>query len=118
MASIGNDVYDAALNEIATSTVLHITSAEATSFANVAAVTLGTATPSFTGPLDGDVSGRKITCDAISNGTVTGTDTATHYALVDGSSLLVTGSLTASQSVTMGNTFTLTAFDVEFPDPA
>jgi hypothetical protein len=66
------------------------------------------------------VSGRKITVDAITDGSVSGTDTATHWALTDDSEskLLVTGALASSQAVTDGNTFTLTAIDVEFPDPA
>jgi hypothetical protein len=57
---------------------------------------------------------------AISDGSVTGTGTATHYAIVDTSNsrLLVTGSLTASQSVTSGNTFSLEALDVGIPDPS
>jgi hypothetical protein len=33
------------------------------------------------------------------------------------SRLLATGSLTASQAVTSGNTFTLTSFDIGIPDP-
>jgi hypothetical protein len=77
MALIANDVFDAALNEIATGTTIHICSAEPANFAGIAAVSLGTATPSFTGPADGDVSGRKITIDAVTNGSVTSTDTAT-----------------------------------------
>jgi hypothetical protein len=118
MALIANDVFDAALNEIATGTTIHICSAEPANFAGIAAVSLGTATPSFTGPADGDVSGRKITIDAVTNGSVTSTDTATSFAIDDGAVLLVAGDLQNPQGVTSGNTFTLTAFDVEFPDPA
>lgn len=118
MAFIGNDVFDAALDEIATATTLVICSSEPADYAAISGVTLGTATPSFTGPADGDVSGRKITVDAISNGSVSADGTATHYALHDGVVLLTAGSLSASQAVTNGNTFTLTAFDIEFPDPA
>ena len=41
-------------------------------------------------------------------------------AIVDTSNsrLLVTGSLSTSQAVTSGNTFTLAAFDIEIPDPS
>lgn len=118
MAMIGNDVFDAALDEIATGTVLHICSSEPATYAGVAGVSLGTATPSFGSPTDGDVSGRKIQINAVTNGTVTGTGTATHFALVDASALLAAGALASSQGVTSGNTWTLTAFDIEFPDPA
>ena len=57
---------------------------------------------------------------AISDGSVTGTGNATHYAIVDTSNsrLLVAGALTASQSVTTGNTFSLASLDVGIPDPS
>lgn len=63
---------------------------------------------------DGSPSGRKVTTNAITDGSVTGTGTASHWAMVysGGTSLLAASSLSASQSVTTGNTFTLTAFDV------
>jgi len=119
MAYINDNALDAALGYIDNATILHITSAEASSYANVAAVTLGNKTSiSFTGPADGDASGRKITVDEITGGTVTGTDDATHWALVDGSILYATGALSSSQAVTSGNTFTLDAFDIEIPDPS
>lgn len=62
--------------------------------------------------------GRKVTVSAITGGSVTGTGTATHWAMVDtgNSRLLATGSLDASQAVTDGNTFSLAAFDVGIPD--
>jgi hypothetical protein len=51
---------------------------------------------------------------------VTGTGTASHYAIVDtvNSRLLAAGALSAPQAVTDGNVFTLTAFDIGIPDPA
>jgi hypothetical protein len=99
-------------------TTLHITSSEASSFANVASVTLGNSAITFTGPTNGDVSGRKVVVNAITSGTVTGTGTATSWALVDGSVLYATGSLSSSQSVTSGNAFTLAAINIEIRDPA
>ena len=71
-------------------------------------------------PQDGDASGRKVAVTAISDGSVTGTGTATHWAMVDVSDikLLASYSLSSSQGVTSGNTFTLTTFDIEIPDPA
>lgn len=120
MAYINHDALDAALGVIDDANALYITSAEATTRTEaVTTYALGTkASPGFTGPAAGDVSGRKITVDAITDGTVTGTDTATHWALVDGTRLLATGALTSSQAVTSGNTFTLAAFDIEIADPS
>jgi len=130
MASIHTDVFDAALAEITTnSDLLVICSSEPANYAGVAAVALGhKTTPTFTGPATGDTSGRKITVDAVSDGTVTGTGTASHWALVDGTdaseayndgtTLYASGSLSSTQSVTDGNTFTLTAFDIEIQDPS
>lgn len=74
----------------------------------------------ITGPTAGDTSGRKVTISAITGGSVTGSGTAAYFAVVDTntSTLLVAGALSSSQSVTSGNTFSLSAFDVEIPDPA
>lgn len=71
-------------------------------------------------PGDRSPNGRKVTVAAITDGTVTGTATVTHWAISDtGSSRLVAaGALAASQAVTAGNTFTLGAFDVGIPDAA
>lgn len=66
----------------------------------------------------GAPSGRKITTAAITDGTVTATGTAAFYSIVTaGSSRLeVSQSLSASQGVTSGNTFTLTAADIRLPN--
>jgi hypothetical protein len=119
MAKLDNSVFDAALNEVATATRLTICSADPANYAGIAAVLLGSkSSPGFTGPADGDVSGRKITINAITDGSVTATGTATNWALDDGSTLLASGALESSQAVTSGNTFTLTATDIELRDPA
>lgn len=63
--------------------------------------------------------GRQVTIPAVSDGEVTETDTATHWALTDGSSVLIAvGALASSQGVTDGNTWTLTEFEIGIPDPA
>ena len=66
----------------------------------------------------GTPNGRKVTSAAVTDGSVTTTGTASHYAVVDSanSRLLATGALASSQAVTSGNTFTLAAFDVGIPD--
>lgn len=123
MATIADYVLDAALTKLDTEADrIDITSQEATTYAEATSTyTLGNSTSlSFGAPQDGDTSGRKVTAAAITDGSVTGTGTATHFAITDVSAtrLLATGSLTTSQGVTSGNTFTIAAFDVEIPDPA
>lgn len=101
---------------------LDITSQEATTYTEATSTyTLGNKTSLSVGaPADRSPNGRKVTVAAITDGTVTGTATATHYAIVDtgNSRLLATNSLSASQAVTSGNTFTLGAFDIGIPDAA
>lgn len=122
MATLDNRVFDNGLTVLDTeANAIHVTSAEATSFANVATVTLGNSTSlSIGAPQDRAGGGREVVVAAITDGSVTGTGTATHYAIVDSgnSRLLATGSLTASQSVTTGNTFTLSSVAIGIPDPA
>ena len=122
MATLDNRVFDNGLTVLDTeANAIHITSAEATSYANVASVTLGNSTSlSIGAPQDRAGGGREVVVAAINGGSVTGTGTATHYAIVDtvNSRLLATSTLTASQSVTTGNTFTLSSVAVGIPDPA
>lgn len=123
MAFLANTVFDDGLNQIDTLTEnLYITSAEATTFTEAATTyKLGTkATPTIAAPSDRTGGGREVVVSAITDGSVNGTGTATHYALTDdsGTLLLATGSLSESQAVTNGNTFTLTEFAIGIPDPA
>jgi len=76
--------------------------------------------PNVGAPGDRTPSGRKVTVAAITDGEVTVTGTASHYALSDTSNsrLLAAGPLASSQSVTDNNVFTLTTFDIGIPDPA
>lgn len=68
-------------------------------------------------PAAGSPNGRSVTIPSFSDGTVTTTGTASHWALTDtaNSRLLATGSLAATQSVTSGNVFTLTSFTIRYP---
>lgn len=76
--------------------------------------------PTVGSPTDGVSSGRRVVISAIADGDVTDTGTATHWALVDTNNerLLAANSLSASQAVTNGNTFTLGEFSITIPDPA
>ena len=123
MASIADRVLDNGLTVLDTeANRVDITSAESTTFAEAtSSQTLGNTTSiTISAPADRTGGGRKVTLSAISGGSVTGTGTATHYAITDttNSRLLVTGALTASQSVTTGNTFSLESLDVGIPDPS
>jgi hypothetical protein len=123
MAYLNDALFDAALTELDTATTIHICSAlPATYTAATSTNTLGNksfgAGGCFGAIANGATSGRKVSSTAITDGTVTGTGTATHYAVVDGTRLLAAGALSASQAVTSGNTFTLASFDVTFPDAA
>lgn len=123
MATLGDRVFDNGLTVLDTeANAIHVTSQEAASYAEATSTyTLGNSTSlSIGAPQDRSGGGREVVVAAISDGSVTGTGTATHYAIVDtvNSRLLATGSLTASQSVTSGNTFTLSSVSIGIPDPA
>lgn len=120
MPLIADAAFDAALGYIITNgTTLHLCSAEPATFGGVAAVTLANRTSVTVGAAaNGAVSGRRVTVPATTGGTVTGTGTATHYALVNtaGSILVAAGALASSQALTSGNTVATAAFDITFPD--
>jgi hypothetical protein len=123
MATLGDRVFDNGLTVLDTeANAIHVTSQEATDYTEATSTyTLGNSTSlSIGSPEDRSGGGRKVVVAAISDGSITGTGTATHYAIVDtvNSRLLATAALTASQSVTSGNTFTLATFDIGIPDPA
>ena len=123
MATLGDRVFDNGLTVLDTeANAIHITSQEATTYTEATSTyTLGNSTSlSIGAPADRTGWGREVTAAAISVGSVTGTGTATHYAVVDtvNSRLLATGSLSVSQAVTTGNTFSLGSFTIGIPDPA
>lgn len=122
MPRLDNTVFDAALTVITANTEnLYLTSQEATTYAEAATTyKLATkATPGFTGPADGDTSGRKVTVNAISDGTVNTTGNATHWALTDDSesTLVAAGALSGTVALTANSMFNLAAFDIEIKDP-
>ena len=124
MVYLSDNVLDNGLNYITTNGArMDICSQEPANYTEATSTyTLGNKTSLTAGsPADGDASGRKVTIPSISDGSVTGTNTATHWAYSKTSAtteLLAAQSLSSSQGVTSGNTFTLTAIDIELPDPA
>ena len=122
MAFLGTNVYDQGLNYLDTNgTRLDICSQEPTTYAEATSTyTLGNKTSLNIGaPGAGSPDGRQVTVPSISDGTVTATGTATHWAITNGSNeLLAAGPLGSSQAVTNGNPFTLTSFTIRIPAPA
>ena len=123
MPFLNDRVLDLGLNVLDTeANRLDICSQEPTTYAQATSTyTLGNKTSLSVGaPGARTPDGRKVTVAAITDGAVTGTNTATHWSIVDtgNSRLLATGALTTPQGVTNGNTFTLTAFDIGVPAPA
>lgn len=123
MVLLADYVLDAALSKLDTeANRLDICSQEPANYTEATSTyTLGNKTSLSVGaPADGSPNGRKVTVAAITDGSVTGTGTASHYAISDtvNTRLLAANSLAASQAVTSGNTFTLGAIDIGIPDAA
>lgn len=125
MASMSDYVLDAALSKLDTEAdKIYITSQEATTYTEASSTyALGVATSiSIGAPQDRSASGggREVVLANVTGGSVTATGDADTFALVDStnSRLLATGSLTTSQTVTLGNTFVLASITLGIPDPA
>ena len=90
----------------------------ATSTFALGAKTLGAGNVFPNAIANGTPSGRKISTAVVTDGSVTANGTASHFAVVTfGSSRLdYATSVEVSQVVTSGNTFSLTAGDLRFPN--
>jgi hypothetical protein len=123
MATLNDRVLDNGLTVLDTEAdKIVITSQAATTYAEAnATFALGNSTSlSIAAPTDRGAGGREVVVAAISDGAVTATGTASHYAIIDtvNSRLLAVSTLTTSQAVTNGNTFTLSSISIGIPDPA
>lgn len=128
MAKLQNDsMLDAALNWVKDhANAVFVCSGSPTTFANVTAnaVTASAAATAgdWTGPANGDSSGRKITFGARSGLSVTQNATAETYALAEisagATAVVYVTDVTSSdiQMLTSGNTANLSAFDIEIAD--
>ena len=121
--SIHNNVLDAALNYIkSNATNLDVCSTEPTTYAEAHATYMLAEvvidSDDFTGPAEGDVSGRKLTVNEQADITVSNTGTAAHVALTNGSDTLILVTTCTEQSLTAANTVTVPTFDDEILDPA
>ena len=122
MAFISDEVFDQGLDYAdANGTRIDICSAEPTTYAAATStLSLGNKTGMNTGATeDGATDGRRVIVPAITDGNVTATGMATHWALTDGSATLIaTGALSNPQDVTNGNPFTLDAISITIRDAA
>jgi hypothetical protein len=119
MAFINDEVFDQGLDYADTNgTRIDICSADPVgTYASVTTNTLGNDTVNTGVTQDGATDGRRVIVPAITAGSVTGTGTATHWALTNGTDTVVaSGALSASQAVTSGNTFTLDAISITIRD--
>ena len=121
MAKYANDlVMDAALDKVATSTILTVcttqptTRTEAVTTYKLADVVVDSG--DFA-KANGDVSGRKLTVAIQSSVPIDTSGTALHIALCDGTDLLYVTTCT-SQALVSGNTVTVPAWDIEIADPS
>lgn len=123
MAKYLNDsVLDAALNTIKNGAVrLHICDGQPANYAGIDALELAVQTidsSDFTGPADGDVSGRKLTLNQQTGIEIETSGGADHVALSNNSDTLYLVTTMTEQAVTDGNTATVNAFKLEFADAA
>lgn len=119
MAFINDEVFDQGLDYADTNgTRIDICSQEPTTYTEATSTyTLGNDTVNTGATQNGATDGRRVIVPAITAGSVTATGTASHWALTDGSSVLVaTGALSSSQAVTSGNTFSLDAISITIRD--
>lgn len=122
-ANLQDRVLDLGLNVLDTETThIEICSAEPANYtAASSTVNLGTknwgAGAAFGSPAARAPNGRKVASVAITDGTVTATGTATNLAATDHTNTRLHAVLTlsASQGVTNGNTFSVATYDVGIP---
>jgi hypothetical protein len=112
---VASSVLDAALDKVATGTILTVCSAQPTTRTEavttyaLADVTIDSG--DFT-KAAGDVSGRKVTVAQQADIAIDASDDATHIAICDASNVLLVTTCT-TQSLTSGGTVTVPAFDYE-----
>lgn len=118
-AFLHNDVYDSGLSVLDTATAtLHLCSAQPTTLAEATTTFgLGNKAGISIGAPQAHTTGHKVIVAAITGGSITGSGTASHYAIVDGARLLAANVLASLQVVTAGNTFSLGAIDIAIPAP-
>lgn len=124
MAFMADNIFDSGLAYLNTNgETVYLCSQEPTTYTEASSTyALGSKTSAtFGSPTNGATDGRRVIVSAITDGSVSATDTATHWATAKDSAtseLLSTGALSSSQAVTNGNTFTLDAISHTLRDAA
>ena len=120
MAFINDEFFDQGLDYADTNgTRLDITSTDpGGTYATVTGNTLGNKTSyNVQATSNGATDGRRVIGASFTDGSVTGTGTATHWAITNGTdTVIASGALTSSQAVTSGNTFSLDAISITIRD--
>lgn len=122
MKTLDDSVIDGSLNIVKNgATQMVICNAQPTTYAEAVttfmlALKTGLTAASFTGPVNGDVSGRKLTKTVETGISVTNSGTALYVAFCTASLLLFVDTCT-SQVLTAGNTVNTPAFKYEIADP-
>jgi len=119
--SVHDDVLDGALAVLATADRICVCSTQPTTYTEAITtykLAIST-TPTFTGPSNGDVSGRKLRVDEETLMTVDASGTAEHVALcISGTTKLYLVTTCTAQVLTAGNTVNIPVWDDEIADPA
>ena len=116
-----NDVFDSALDKIATCTHINFCSTQPANYAGISAVSLANVTVTA-GDGNGDytiadvATGRKLTISEQTAIVPTGAGTATYVVFDDGTTLLMATTMT-SQILAVTDSWTNPAFDINLPDP-
>ena len=117
-ARVADSVIDNGLSSLKSAArYIYINSTEPTTYTEASSTyKLGTkdlgAGSVFPAAIAAGTNGRKVTTAAVTDGTVDANGTAAYWSITDASALLANGSLSASQAVTSGNTWSLAAFDI------
>jgi len=126
MPSLNDEIFDQGLDYADTfasgSPQVDILSADpGLTWSNISGTTLGNKTGASIGATADAATGtgRRVTLAAITDGSVTGNGTATHWAIHDNSAIIsASGALSGGgQTVSSGNTWTLDAIDLIIRDP-
>lgn len=116
---VHDSVLDAALNKVATATVMTLCTLEPTTYTQATATyKLATTTmqPANFTNAGGTTSGRQANVAARTGVSVDTTGTATHVALCDATTVLYVTTMT-SQSLTAGNTVDIGGWAIQIADP-
>lgn len=121
--SVHDDVIDQLLNYIKNNaTRICICSTEPTTYTQAETtymLAIKTITSSdFTGPANGDTSGRKLTSNQHTNMTISNSGTAAHIAFTINGSKLLFVTTCSNQYLTATNYVTIPSWDIEVSDPS